>query len=359
MSKLTVASSPHYHNQRDTGAVMRMVIFACIPGIAMQTWFFGYGVLIQVFLCVLTAVVSEAIILEIRKKNTVRAVKDYSAVLAGLLLAISIPPLSPWWISVIGASFAIIVVKQFYGGLGYNMFNPAMTAYIMLLISFPVQMTSWLPPISLTEQQFSLWDAIHTVFTGFTAEGYSVGQLRVGVDGVTMATPLDHMKTQLTQGYTVDEALTNDIYSGNSGIGWAPIAIAFLLGGLALIKLRVINWHIPFSMIAGALITAFIFYLVDPSTFASPWFHFINGSLVFGAFFIATDPVSSSTTNNGRLIFGFAIGVWIIIIRTWGNYPDAVAFSVVLMNMAVPLIDYYTKPRTYGHKLKAKSMSEK
>ncbi len=336
---------------------MRLVAYACIPGIMLQTWYFGVGVLIQIALCMLTAIVTEALIVELRKKNTERVIKDSSAALAGLLLGICLPPLAPWWIAVIGSFFAIAIVKQAYGGLGFNMFNPAMAAYVMLLISFPVQMTSWLPPISLAELNFSILDAIYTVFTGFTIDGYSIEQLRVGADGVSMATPLDHVKTSLVEGYTVQEALQTPIMSGAWGLGWAQIAIAYLVGGIALIKLNVINWHIPGSMILAAMLTALILHLADSSQYASPAFHFLNGSLVIGAFFIATDPVSAATTNKGRLIFGASIGVWIIIIRTWGSYPDAVAFAVILMNMAVPLIDYYTRPRTYGHKLKTSAIN--
>ncbi|MFC3120567.1 electron transport complex subunit RsxD [Agaribacter flavus] len=359
MSKLNVASSPHHHNRRDTGVVMRIVMLACVPGILAQTWFFGFGILIQIVICVLSAVLAESVIVELRKKNTERVVKDYSAALTGLLLAICLPPLAPWWIAVIGSSFAIVIVKQLYGGLGYNLFNPAMAAYVMLLISFPVEMTSWLPPTSLSEQNYSLWDAIHTVFTGFTANGYSVDQLRSGIDGVTMATPLDHVRTQLQQSYTVQEAMSANIFSGSNGVAWAPVALAYAIGGLILIKAKIINWHIPVSMIVGGLLAALVLYSIDSSVYASPWFHLVNGSLIFGAFFIATDPVSASTTNKGRLIFGALIGIWTILIRTWGNYPDAIAFAVILMNMAVPLIDYYTRPRTYGHRVKTRANSGK
>lgn len=359
MSKLQVASSPHHHNQRDTGQVMRLVMYACIPGIMLQVWFFGIGVLIQVALGVITAVLTEALIVELRKNNTERAIKDSSAALAGLLLGICIPPLAPWWIVVIGSFFSIAIVKQAYGGLGFNMFNPAMAGYVMLLISFPVQMTSWLPPISLAEQSFSVVDAFYTIFTGYTVDGYSISQLRVGYDGMSMATPLDHVKTQLVQGYTVGEALQTSIFSGSWGIAWAPISLGYLVGGIALLRLKVINWHIPISMIAGAMIVALVLYMADTSQFASPIFHLLNGSLIIGAFFIATDPVSASTTDRGRLIFGAAIGAWLVIIRTFGNYPDAIAFAVVLLNMAVPLIDYYTRPRTYGHRLKASAIKNK
>ncbi len=356
MTKLVVASSPHHHNQRDTGAVMRLVVYAAIPGIIMQALMFGYGVLIQLLLAIVTAIVTEVVILEIRHKNAERAFKDYSALLCGLLLAISIPPLAPWWVVVIGTFFAIAIVKQLYGGLGYNLFNPAMAAYVMLLISFPVQMTSWLPPLSLSEQSFGLWDTIHTIFTGYTATGYSIAQLQATIDGVTMATPLDHVKVSLSQGYVISEALNNALFNGSMSSGWAPVSMAYLVGGIVLVKAKVINWHIPASMLGAAIIVSSVLFLADSSTHASTWFHVVNGSLIIGAFFIATDPVSASTTNKGRIVFGAAIGFWVIIIRTWGGYPDAIAFAVVLMNMAVPLIDYYTKPRTYGHKMKAKNM---
>lgn len=338
---------------------MRLVVYAALPGIAMQIYMFGYGLLIQLLLAIATAVVTEVVILEIRKKNTERAVKDYSALLCGLLLAISIPPLAPWWVIVIGTFFAIAFVKQLYGGLGFNLFNPAMAAYVMLLISFPVQMTAWMPPASLTVQNYSLWDAIHTIFTGFTATGFDIAQLQVTIDGATMATPLDHVKVALSEGYVISEALSDTLFSGSIGNGWGPVSVAYLVGGLVLIKAKVINWHIPASMILSAMVVSTLLFLVDSSTHASPWFHLINGSLVLGAFFIATDPVSASTTNRGRLIFGAAIGFWVIVIRTWGGYPDAIAFAVVFMNMAVPLIDYYTKPVTYGHQVKAKKMASR
>lgn len=349
MRSNSLLSSPHHHNQKDTGRVMRFVIYAAIPGVLMQVIMFGYGLLVQLALAIITALVTEASILELRKKNTERAIKDYSAVLAAILLAISIPPLAPWWVIVIGTFFSIAIVKQLYGGLGYNLFNPAMAGYVMLLISFPVQMTAWLPASQLTALNFSLWDAIHTVFTGYTSSGYSIEQLKVTVDGATMATPLDYVKTSLSEGYVVNEILDNNIFVGQLGIGWWPVAVMYLLGGLFLLKAKIINYHIPLGMLVSASLVATVLYLFDASTHPSAWFHLLNGSLIVGAFFIATDPVSAATTNKGRLIFGAAIGFWVIIIRTWGNYPDAVAFSVLIMNMAVPLIDYYTRPRTYGH----------
>ncbi|MCF2946523.1 electron transport complex subunit RsxD [Paraglaciecola aquimarina] len=347
-----LASSPHQHANRDLGQVMKLVILCLVPGILMQTWFFGWGTIIQVILAVITATVTEAAILELRKRDFERALKDYSAIVTAILLAISIPPFAPWWVIVIGTFFAIAIVKQLYGGLGFNIFNPAMAAYVMLLVSFPVQMTQWLPPVNLAQYTHDFWDALSVIFTSYSVEGFSIAQLKTDIDGVTMATPLDTVKTSLIQGFTYSEGLEHKIFdSVVTGVGVASswVSLAYLAGGLFLIKQKVINWHIPVSMLAGLFVCALFMSLVDSDVYPSSIFHLLNGSIIIGAFFIATDPVSASTTNKGRLIFGAAIGVWVYIIRTWGGYPDAIAFAVVIMNMAVPLIDYYTRPRTYGH----------
>ncbi|MCW8107753.1 electron transport complex subunit RsxD [Alteromonas ponticola] len=354
--KLTLSSSPHQRVKRDTSQVMRLVILAMVPGIIAQVILFGFGVLIQAMIAVLTAIVTEAMIVYMRGKRVTFALNDFSAILTALLLAVSIPPLLPWWMTVVGTFFAIAIVKQLYGGLGFNLFNPAMAGYVMLLISFPAAMTLWLPPSSLTSIQPDFWDTLSIIMSDFTVSGHSMDQLRVAVDGVTMATPLDTVKTALSQNLTYPEALNQPIFSSNiatsAGAGWAWVSLAYLAGGLVLVKTKVINWHIPTATLASAAILSLIFFLADSDSFASPLFHILNGSLIFGAFFIATDPVTASTTDKGRIVFGAFIGMWVIIIRTFGGYPDAVAFAVIIMNMAVPLIDYYTRPRTYGHMAK-------
>lgn len=357
MMNLNLASSPHQHIRRNTGQVMRLVLYALIPGILLQTWFFGFGTLIQIMLAIVTAIVTEAVILEMRKRDFERSLKDYSAVLTAVLLAISIPPFAPWWVIVIGTFFAIAIVKQLYGGLGFNLFNPAMAAYVMLLVSFPLQMTQWLPPQTLALYEHNVMDAVYTIFSRYSQEGLSLNQLRFGIDGTTMATPLDTVKTLLTKGLTYSESLQQRIFDStlySLNVAWSWIAFGYLLGGLFLIKQKVINWHIPVGMIATLFAMALIMSFVDSDRFPSVLFHLFNGSIIVGAFFIATDPVSASTTNKGRLIFGAAIGAWVYLIRTWGGYPDAVAFAVIIMNMAVPLIDYYTRPRVYGHSAKGK-----
>ncbi|GEA10427.1 electron transport complex subunit RsxD [Alteromonas sp. KUL49] len=360
--KLTLSSSPHQRVQRDTPQVMRLVIYAMLPGVAAQCYFFGWGIIIQALIAVIAALVFEGVVLWMRKKPIERTLTDYSAVLTALLLAVSLPPTLPWWMTVIGIFFAVVVAKQLYGGLGFNLFNPAMIGYVVLLISFPVAMTSWLPPTGISTLPMSFFDAISIIFTGFTTSGYDVTQLQTIADGVTTATPLDTLKTNLTQGVTYSETLEYPILNGglfaSAGAGWSWISLAYLLGGLVLIKTRVIQWHIPASMMLSVVIFASILHMSDADYYASPMFHLLNGALIFGAFFIATDPVSASTTPKGRVVFGAAIGFWIVIIRTFGSYPDAVAFAVIIMNMAVPLIDYYTRPRTYGRGTKPESKAE-
>ncbi len=356
--KLTLSSSPHQRVQRDTPQVMRLVIYAMLPGLAAQCYFFGWGVIIQALITIVAALIFEGAVLWLRKKPIERTLTDYSAVLTALLLAVSLPPTLPWWMTVIGIFFAVVVAKQLYGGLGFNLFNPAMIGYVVLLISFPVAMTSWLPPTGISTLPMSFFDAVSIIFTGYTTSGYDVTQLQTVADGVTMATPLDTLKTNLTQGVTYTETLGYPIFDGglstSLGAGWSWISLAYLFGGLLLIKARVIQWHIPASMMASVALFALVFHLSDADHFASPVFHLFNGALIFGAFFIATDPVSASTTPKGRIVFGATIGFWIVIIRTFGNYPDAVAFAVIVMNMAVPLIDYYTRPRTYGRSTRPK-----
>ena len=349
-----LASSPHQRVKRNTGQVMRIVMYAAIPGLIAQTWFFGWGAVIHFAIAALTVVATEAAILELRKKDIELAIKDCSGLLTAMLIAICIPPLAPWWITVIGSVFAIAIVKQLYGGLGYNLFNPAMAAYVMLLVSFPMQMTTWSLPQQLSQYPQDFSDSFDVIFTGYSSDGYSIEQLRTDVDGFTQATPLDKVKTSVSQNMTVQESLDSPVFNNGLGIGWFWVNLAYLLGGLILIKLKVINWHIPGGVLAGILLLSGLMHLVDSGLYASPLFHLFSGGIMMGAFFIATDPVSASTTNRGRIIFGLGIGLWVYVIRTWGGYPDAIAFAVLIMNMAVPLIDYYTRPRTYGHKTEHK-----
>lgn len=344
-----IASSPHTHIKRSTSDLMKWVALCALPGLFAQTYFFGFGTLIQLGFAVIVALSFEAAVMKLRKRPAHLALRDHSAIVTAWLLAVAIPPMSPWWIVVIGLIFAILIAKHLYGGLGQNPFNPAMVAYVVLLISFPVQMTSWIAPHQLGADGISFSDSFSLIFTGFDSDGLSLQQVRTGIDGMTMATPLDSVKTSLKAGHTLSEVMTQPQFGSLAGIGWEWVNLAYLAGGLVLLRLRVINWHIPVAFIASLLVMSTLATLFAPGTTASPLVHLLSGATMLGAFFIATDPVTASTTVKGRLVFGAFIGAMVFIIRSWGGFPDGVAFAVLLANMCVPLIDYYTKPRTYGH----------
>ncbi|MGB1197462.1 MAG: electron transport complex subunit RsxD [Thalassotalea sp.] len=344
-----IASSPHNHVQSKTSALMRLVIYATIPGIFAQWYFFGWGNIIHITMAIATALAAEFIVLSLRKKPIQLELFDGSAILTAILLGISLPAFAPWWITVIGIVFAIVIVKQLYGGLGHNPFNPAMAAYVMLLISFPVQMTSWQPALSLMSVDLDFANTLTVIFTDFSKEGYSVEQLRTHIDGVTMATPLDTVKTNLKLGLTVSESLNNRVFEQGLGIGWLWINIAFLAGGIFLLFKKAIAYPTPLSFLASIFVFTLIAFLISPDSNSSTLFHWFSGATMLGAFFILTDPVTCATTVKGRIVYGCLAGVLVCIIRNFGGYPDGVAFAVLLCNMAAPLIDQYTRPRTYGH----------
>lgn len=347
---LSVAPSPHHKGAGDTSTVMRNVALATLPGIAALVYFFGMGVLVQIVICVSAAMLTEALVPHLRKRDIANTLKDNSAMLTGLLLGISIPPLAPWWIGVIGVVFAVLIAKQLYGGLGFNLFNPAMIGYVLLLISFPVAMTNWSVPAEISHHQIGISDIFSAIFTETTTKGLSVNEIRHTIDGVTMATPLDTLKTDLTLGLTVGESTTKSVFGQWAGLGWEWVNLGFLIGGLVLLKLGVIRWHIPVAVLSSLLFFSLMGYLLDPDSHGTPLLHLFSGATMFGAFFIATDPVTAATSAKGRLIFGFIIGALLYIIRSYGGFPDAIAFAVLLANMTVPVIDYYSKPTSYGHK---------
>lgn len=338
--------TPHIHLDSSVSLAMRRVLYALVPALIVQTWLFSWGVLINVLFASLVAVAFEALMLRLRSRPAGSYLADGSVVLTGVLLAMALPPLSPWWMTLIGVGFAVVVGKHLYGGLGYNPFNPAMLGYVLLLICFPLEMTSWVAPRMLLEVNIGVTDAFSAIFLGTIHGG-------TGIDAVTMATPLDSLKVQLGLARTVQEILEKPTFGILGGRGWEYVDLALLGGGLWLIWKRVIGWHIPVAMLGALALLAMIFNLVDPGRYATPLFHVFSGAAMLGAFFIATDPVSACTTPRGRLVFGAGVGILTYIIRTWGGYPDGVAFSVLLMNMAAPTIDYYTQPRVYGHGDKA------
>jgi len=340
---LQTPSSPHGHAHITVTQIMVRVALALLPGIAACAWFFGPGVIINIVFAIGVALVGEALMLKLRDRPLAPFLGDGSAVITAMLLAVALPPLSPWWLTLLGVLFAIVVGKQLFGGLGYNPFNPAMLGYVMLLISFPREMTSWLPPLSLNEHPLNWLETLQVIFGGGLPAGLSF-------DAVSMATPLDTMKTQLKLHHSVGQILgSGSLFGSLGGKGWEAVNLAFLAGGAWLLYKRIISWHIPAAMLGALAVMALIFYGMNPALHTSPLFHLFGGATMLGAFFIATDPVTAATTPRGRLYYGAGIGVLTYIIRTWGGYPDGVAFAVLLMNIAAPTIDYYTQPRVFGH----------
>ena len=333
---LLVVTSPHAHGNLSTAKVMQTVLLATIPGVAVLTYYFGPGTLINLVLGAVFAVLCEGLALWLRGQPLRPFLSDYSALVTSTLLCIALPPYAPWWLLLVGVASSILMAKHLYGGLGYNPFNPAMVGYVVLLISFPLQMSSWAPPRPLVDEVPGLMDALTAVFS---ASSY---------DGVTMATPLDLMRQNT--GLLLDDLYEQTPQFGwYGGIGWEAANIAFLLGGIWLLYKRVFTWHAPVAMLVAIALCAALFYDEGSSqSGGSPLFHLLSGATMFGAFFIITDPVSSAVSNRGRLIFGALIGVIVYTIRVGGNYPDAVAFAVLVANFAAPFIDNYTQPTVYG-----------
>jgi electron transport complex protein RnfD len=335
--QFTKSTSPYLHNDMNIARVMLRVIYALVPGTLIYGYFFGWSIILNILLACITAIVSEALMLALRKRPVAPFLRDNSALLTAWLLALALPTLAPWWLIVIATLFAIVVAKHLYGGLGYNPFNPAMVGYVVVMISFPQYMTQWLQPYAGLD--FS--QALQFLLQGELNSSISI-------DSITSATPIDSIKTGLSLDKTIAEIGTSPLFGYLGGTGWEWIAAGFLLGGLWLVYSGIIGWQIPFSMLITITVLTGIFYLADPQQYSNPLFQLFSGGTILAAFFIATDPVSASTTPRGRLIYAAGIGALTFIIRTWGGYPDGIAFAVLLMNMAVPTIDYYTQPRVFG-----------
>ncbi|WP_405239687.1 RnfABCDGE type electron transport complex subunit D [Lentisalinibacter orientalis] len=326
------------------GAVMRQVLYALAPAAAAYVWFFGPGLLFNVLVAAVFCLGSEALVLRLRGMPVAPALEDYSAVVTAVLLAFALPPLTPWWVTATGSIFAMVFAKHLYGGLGYNVFNPAMAGYVAALLSFPVAMTAWLPPRmgDLDYEGLSLLESLGYVLAGRLPDG-------VTLDAITRATPLDSVREGLREMQIFAEIRSNPLFGDFGGRGWEWIDNFIALGGFWLLYRGIIRWHIPVAVLAGVLVPATVASILQPGLAPTPGFHLFSGATLLCAFFIATDPVSAATSPAGRLVYGFGIGLVTWAIRTWGGYPDGVAFAVLLMNMAVPAIDRYTRPRIAGH----------
>ncbi len=335
--------SPFISKPDNVAQIMLKVLLALLPGIALYVWYFGPAILVSILLASLTALGTEALMLRLRNRPIALFLKDNSALLTAWLLALSIPPLAPWWLVVVGTAFAIAIAKQLYGGLGNNMFNPAMVGYAVLIISFPMQMTHWVAPQGLVLAELSFAEQLQYIFFSVLPNGLTL-------DAITMATPLDTLKTHLHLEESVQQILNMPIYGQIAGHGSEMVAWGFLFGGLYLLASRIISWHIPFAYLGTLFVIAWGFHLVDPSHYVAPLFHWFSGAAILGAFFILTDPVSSPTTNKGRLIYAAGAALLTYLIRTFGGFPDGVAFATLLMNISVPLIVLYTQPKVFGKK---------
>lgn len=334
-------NSPYILKPASVQSVMLRVLVALLPGTAAYVWFFGGAILVQIALASVTAVAAEALMLRLRDKSVKLFVSDGSALVTAWLIALTFPSIAPWWLTVLGTLFAIVVAKHLYGGLGQNPFNPAMVAFALVIVAYPQLMSQW-PAVGVSDfaSNFAAsWDAI-----------FGARQL----DAITMATPLDVMRTAL---HTAEAqasaagALGSNAAIGNvGGRGWEWIAIGHLIGGLWLLQQRIITWHMPVAFLATLFVVSGLFHLEGGVRFYGPLFQVLTGGAMLAAFFIVTDPVSGCTTPRGKLIFaaGAALLTWII--RTFGAYPDGIAFAVLLMNLATPLIDMYSQPVVFGHK---------
>lgn len=336
--------APYLAPTVDVSSMMMQVLTALIPAAMAHVWFFGPGFVFNLIIASAFCLAGEAAMTRLRGRQPRAALSDYSALVTAALLAFALPSLTPWWVTATGALFGIVVAKHLYGGLGFNIFNPAMAGYVVILVAFPMHLNLWIAPRmgDIDYQYLTFIESLSYTLTG------SLPDL-LPFDAVSRATPLDVMKSGLNNARTVDEVRTLPIMGDFGGRGWEWIGNFVMIGGFWLLIKKIIRWHIPVGVGVGLLFPAAIMYLVEPGSNASPGFHLFGGATILCAFFIATDPVSAATSPKGRFIYGVGIGFLIFVIRTWGAYSDGVAFSVLLMNMAVPAIDYMTQPHIVGH----------
>jgi electron transport complex protein RnfD len=337
--KFAQSAAPHWLGADSVTIMMRRVLLALLPTLALSTWFLGIGVLVNALFACIVCWLLEVAALYVRQRPIATFANDGSTLVTALLIALALPPLMPWWVTASACLFAVVFAKHLYGGLGYNVFNPAMVGYVVVLISFPKQLANWPTP---AEASASL---------AFTMDIFLHGRATLDslTDALSGATPLDSIKIQLIQMRTIDEIINQESFGWLAGRGWEWINLAALGGGLWLLSKRVIRWHIPVAMLATLALLYSIFYMYESSTHPSPLIGLFSGGTMLAAFFVATDPVSAAASDRGRLIYGCGIGALTYAIRAWGAYPDGIAFAVLLMNMAAPLIDRYTLPRVHGH----------
>lgn len=323
--------------------VMTQVLWALLPAMLAHWWFFGPGILVQITLAIGFGALFEGIMLRLRGRPVWRFLNDRTMVVAAVLLALCLPPLAPWWVAATGMLFAIVIAKHLYGGVGQNIFNPAMVGFAVVIISFPTELTQWLLPRPLNPQLPSLMQSLQAIFTGQLPAALSW-------DVISQATPLDQTRTGRVEGLRLSEVQSDPVFGAFGGVGWAPIAFAYLIGGIWLLARGVIHWRIPVTILLATVVIALLPWLFDSDRFLSPLQHLTAGALVMAAFFIATDPVSGCDTPRGQVAFCVGVVVITLAIRQWGAFPDGVAFAILMMNMLAPLLDRYLRPPVYGER---------
>ena len=342
-----IHASPHALSSRTTSQIMGLVMLALAPATLAGFWQFGWPAFLFWALCVLACVGFEALCLQWAGKRVLPVLFDGSAVLTGWLMAMSMPPWAPWWIAVLGAACAIVLAKQVFGGLGCNVFNPAMVGRTLLLVSFPVQMTQWIDPANAG--QGGLLAAFNLLFSGHGVP-----------DAMASASLLGHVKTELSRGSALLQAARmfepwRAAMGSRAGSLGETSAVLIFGGGLFLVAKRVIGLRIPLGFLLGLALPALIAHAVAPQTFLPASVHLLSGGALLGAFFIATDYVTSPSAPAGQWAFALGCGVLTWLIRTWGGYPEGVGFAVLMMNALTPLLDRW-RPRIFGRGLSGKSL---
>ncbi len=327
MKKLIVSPAPHLHGEKTTKNLMRDVIIALSPSLMVSVYYFGFSAIKLALVGIITAVLVEFVIQRYVIKGKV-TINDYSAALTGLLLALNLPPNSPWWIVFIGSFVAIGVAKITFGGIGQNLFNPALVGRVFLLVSFPAIMTDWTIPAS--------W-------------------FREGIDASTGATALSLVKEGLAKGMSMSEifahnnfSYTQMLFSKIGGSVGEVSALALILGFVYLIIRKVIRPHIPVAIIGTVVVFSGTFWLIDPAHYTDPLFSVLTGGILMGSIFMATDYVTSPMSTKGMVLFGIGIGLITMLIRNFGAYPEGISFAILIMNACVPLINSYFKPKRFG-----------
>ncbi|MBK1637030.1 RnfABCDGE type electron transport complex subunit D [Rhodovulum adriaticum] len=342
MTAPILASGPHTHSRFNVPRTMLAVMLCLSPATAFGLFHFGWPAVLLFSVTLAAALLFEVLCLAIAGRPILRFATDGSALLTGWIVALSLPPWAPWWVGFTGAGIAIVIGKHMFGGLGQNLFNPAMVARAMLLVALPVQMTTWVPPVIGGPGGPGFQEALAITFGGGT------------FDAVSSASPLGHIQSQLDAGLTMDSILAGMGRVHDQLFGFVPgslgetSALLLLIGGIGLILLRVITVVIPLAVLGSVALLSGAAWLIAPDSFPPPQYHLLSGSLMFCAFFIATDYVTSPVTGFGKMIYGIGIGALIFVIRSWGAFPEGAAFAVLLMNACTPLIDEYVRPRIFG-----------